>query len=216
LRDALRANGVAEEKLVLCRQGVAPVDRARFGSVAPETGPLQVGYFGRVAEIKGVDVLVRAVVARPELAIELRLYTVAKSDEERLELARLQSLARGDARIAFVPAVPPEQVREAMRAFHVIAVPSRCLETGPLVAMDALAAGVPVLGSALGGIAELIEDGVTGWLVPHDDVRAWSAKLVELSRDRAARAGFAGERVATLSTNAEVARRMLALYESLP
>jgi glycosyltransferase involved in cell wall biosynthesis len=215
LAEALRGNGVAPDKIVRCRQGVAPIDRARFGSLAPDRGPLRVGYFGRADVIKGVDVLVRALVARPELPIELQLYAIARTHDERLELERLRALARGDARIAFVAPVAPSQVRDAMRQCHVVSVPSRWLETGPLVAMEALAAGVPVLGSALGGLLELVEPGTTGWLVPHDDVEAWSKQLAALSRAPRPLLPFAADRVA-LSTTAEVAREMRALYEALP
>ena len=216
LIDALRGNGVPEEKLVLCRQGVAAIDATRFGSTAQEAAPLRIGYFGRADVIKGVDVLLRAVTSRPELALSLTLYAIAKNDEERLELERLRGLAHGDARIAFVPPVPAEQVREAMRACHVIAAPSRWLETGPLVAMEALAAGVPVLGSDLGGLAELIEPGVTGWLLAHDDVQAWSRQLAALATAPALLPRFAVADVADqISSTAQVARRMLELYESL-
>lgn len=216
LAEVLRANGVPEDKLVLCRQGVAAVDATHFGSTADASGPLRVGYFGRADFIKGIDVLVRALTMRPELAVELGLHVIAKSDGERMELERLRGLARADTRIRFLPPVPEDQVREAMRRCHVIAIPSRCLETGPLVAMEALAAGVPVMGSALGGIAELVEPGVTGWLLPHDDVPAWSRTLAALSAARAGLPQLDAERVARrLSTTAEVARSMLGLYESL-
>ena len=53
----------------------------------------------------------------------------------------------------------------------VLAVPSQWLETGPLVVLEAFAAGTPVIGSDLGGIRELVSDGRDGLLVPHDDVR---------------------------------------------
>jgi glycosyltransferase involved in cell wall biosynthesis len=216
LGEALRANGVPEDKLVLCRQGVAAVDAARFGSAADPSGPLRIGYFGRADVVKGIDVVVRAVTARRELDVVLELHMIAKSDGERMELERLRGLARGDARITFLPPIPEDKVREVMRQCHAIAVPSRWLETGPMVVMEALAAGVPVLGSDLGGIAELVEPGVTGWLLPHDDVPAWSRELAALCAARALLPRFGVERVVgRLSTTAEVARSMLGLYESL-
>jgi glycosyltransferase involved in cell wall biosynthesis len=63
-------------------------------------------------------------------------------------------------------------------------VPSQWLETGPLVVLEAFAAGTPVLGSNLGGIAELVNDGANGRLVPHDDLTAWMRALQDLERDR--------------------------------
>jgi glycosyltransferase involved in cell wall biosynthesis len=53
-------------------------------------------------------------------------------------------------------------------------VPSTWLETGPLVVLEAFAAGVPVLGSDLGGIAEWVIDGVNGLLFKPADPSAWA------------------------------------------
>src|SRR5439155_10129708 len=64
------------------------------------------------------------------------------------------------------------------------AVPSQCLETGPLVAMEAFAAGVPVLGSDLGGIAELVTHNVDGLLVEPQSLVAWRMALQALCSDR--------------------------------
>jgi len=65
-------------------------------------------------------------------------------------------------------------------------VPSQLLETGPLVVLESFAAGVPVIGSALGGIAEKVVGGVNGLLVsPHDSVQAWQDVLGRCAGDRA-------------------------------
>jgi glycosyltransferase involved in cell wall biosynthesis len=58
------------------------------------------------------------------------------------------------------------------------------LETGPLVALEAFAAGVPVLGANLGGIAELVRDGVDGILVAPDDPVAWATTIRQLADNR--------------------------------
>jgi glycosyltransferase involved in cell wall biosynthesis len=67
----------------------------------------------------------------------------------------------------------------------VLAVPSQWLETGPLVLLEAFAAGTPVIGSDLGGIGELVRHDENGILVPHDDVGAWTAAMTRLANDPA-------------------------------
>jgi glycosyltransferase involved in cell wall biosynthesis len=64
-----------------------------------------------------------------------------------------------------------------------LAVPSVVLETGPLVVLEALAHGIPILGSRLGGIAELVEEGSNGWLLPPGEVPAWADALRQLARE---------------------------------
>ncbi|MDP9171223.1 MAG: glycosyltransferase, partial [Acidobacteriota bacterium] len=67
------------------------------------------------------------------------------------------------------------------REYDLLAVPSQWLETGPLVVLEAFAAGTPVLGSDLGGIAELVRDGVDGVLVkPAGSVAAWAQAMRRL------------------------------------
>ena len=82
------------------------------------------------------------------------------------------------------PPVDSRSVTQAMRGCDLVAIPSQLLETGPLVVYEAFAAGVPVIGSRLGGIAELVTDGIDGLLVEADDPDAWSAAISSLAAGR--------------------------------
>ena len=64
-----------------------------------------------------------------------------------------------------------------------LAVPSQWLETGPIVVLEAFAAGIPVAGSNLGGIPELVEHGVNGLLIDPASPANWAAALRSLSQD---------------------------------
>jgi glycosyltransferase involved in cell wall biosynthesis len=101
-----------------------------------------------------------------------------------------------------------------MRRCDFVVVPSRWLETGPLVVLEAFAAGTPVLGARLGGIAELVSDDVDGVLVAPDDAPAWALTLASLANDptRVARlrAGVRPPR-----TMDEVGCEMALLYRSM-
>jgi glycosyltransferase involved in cell wall biosynthesis len=94
--------------------------------------------------------------------------------------------AQQDRRLTLRTAIAPEEVVGVMANYDLIAVPSRWLETGPLVVLEAFAAGVPVLGAKLGGIAELVRDGVDGVLVAPDDAAAWAVAIDRLAEDRRA------------------------------
>jgi glycosyltransferase involved in cell wall biosynthesis len=104
---------------------------------------------------------------------------------------------------------------QCLPSYHVVAVPSRWLETGPLVVLEAFAAGVPVIGSRLGGIAELIRDGIDGMLVEAESVAAWTETIRRLDEDRPMlerlRRG-----VRTPRTMDDVADDMMAVYRRLP
>jgi glycosyltransferase involved in cell wall biosynthesis len=183
--EVLRLNGVPDDKLVLCRQGLPrcgawPAILRPAARDRGESGVLRLGYFGRLDPAKGIDVLIDALRRIPEAPLLLHIFAVRQAGSEAYA-SRLERRAAGDRRIVFRAALPPEAVREAMRGCDIVAVPSRVLETGPLVVLEAFDAGIPVLGVRLGGVAELVTDGIDGVLVPPDDPAAWAGAILDLA-----------------------------------
>ena len=174
---------------------------------------LRLGYFGRLDPTKGVDIVVDALRRVSNASVRFEIYGIRQPGCEAYA-ATLDRAAATDPRIVFLPALPPEAVGEAMRRCDLVVVPSRWLETGPLVVLEAFAAGTPVLGTRLGGIAELVSDQVDGLLIPPEDPGAWASAIAALAA--------APERVARLRagigpprTMDDVARDMAALYKTL-
>ncbi|NJK59953.1 MAG: glycosyltransferase family 4 protein [Oscillatoriales cyanobacterium SM2_1_8] len=172
---------------------------------------MAIACVGRFDPVKGMNVLIQAWRHMAQVPATLDIYGVGNPTYA----AALRALAAHDSRIAFREPVPPEQVGRVLAKYDLLAVPSQCLETGPLVVYEAFAAGVPVVGSGLGGIAELVTPAQDGVLVPnYADPVAWAQVLTELSLDRdrleRLRAGVRSPR-----TMDDVAREMVALYGSL-
>jgi glycosyltransferase involved in cell wall biosynthesis len=182
--EVLRRNDVPDDKLTLSRQGLpdqAPApDRpaAKAGS-----GPLRIAYFGRLDWTKGVGLLATALALRPWLDVSIDLFLVTQPGSNE-DLRALQAAAEKDRRLSVHPPVPPREVSRVMSRFDLVAVPSRWMETGPLVVLEAFAAGVPVLGADRGGIRELVEDGVTGALFAAGDGEALAHLLEKLAGQR--------------------------------
>ncbi len=214
LYDAMVRNGLSPQKLRLCRQGVAtatkPVVRAR-----KETGVCTIGFLGRWDALKGIHILVQAIRRLDRnVPVELVVHGMHQGAEGDAYRKRVQHEAMGDPRIVFRGAVAHEDLPGVLAGFDILAIPSLCMETGPLVALEALAAGVPVLGSDLGGICELVRSGENGWLVPPGDVGAWAETIRKLC-------GQSGERLKRVMpaepvrTMSQVAEEMAALYGEL-
>lgn len=178
----LRRNGVPGSKIVLSRHGLAPHPGMRPGAAERRaSGPLRVSFLGRLHPTKGVDVLVRAVRALPGLELEVDIFGLIQDEASAACAGALRRIAAGDKRIRFHDPVPAGGVPDVLRQYDILAVPSRWLETGPLVVLEAFAAGVPILGSRLGGIAELVHDGIDGLLVEPDSIAEWSRALRRLA-----------------------------------
>ncbi len=184
VREVLLRNGVPAEKITLSRQGLCQEPQLEATVSAPaKSRVLRVAFLGRLDPTKGVDILVRAVRSAPELRLSVDVYGIAQGEGGRRYEAQLRDLAAGDDRITFHAPVPAQGVVETLRAYDVLAVPSQWLETGPMVVLEAFAAGVPVLGSRLGGLAELVRDDVDGLLVAAADVGAWRVALRRFSTE---------------------------------
>jgi len=205
LYDALAANGIPPAKLACCRQG-APIAPARRAS-ARQAGPFRIGFLGRWDPAKGIHVIVDAVRRLPPAHdLELVVHALPGVDAYEQDVRRA---AAGDPRIVFAGPVPRDGIAAALHGIDALAVPSICLETGPMVVLEAFAAGVPVIGSNLGGIAELVQEGQNGWLVPHADADAWPRALVRAMAEAPAL------HVASPRTVADVAAETSALYREL-
>lgn len=218
VRAVLLRNGVPPDKITLSRQGLCQEDTPQPSAVSrrPSAGnpPLRVAFLGRLDPTKGVDVLVRAVRAAADLRITVDIFGVAQGAAGGRYAEQLREVAAGDARITFQAPLPASEVVARLREYDLLAVPSQWLETGPLVVLEAFAAGVPVLGSRLGGIAELVREDVDGILVEPASVAAWTAALQVLAADPERRMRLrSGIRPPRTMTTA--AAEMAALYQQL-
>jgi glycosyltransferase involved in cell wall biosynthesis len=126
---------------------------------------------GRLSAEKGIDVAIRAMSALDGAALDI----AGTGPEEGALRALAEQVAPG--RVRFHGLVDKAEVQRLMLAAAVVAVPSRWYENQPMVVLEALARGTPVVGSDLGGMPELIEPGATGDLVPANDPAALAAAL---------------------------------------
>jgi glycosyltransferase involved in cell wall biosynthesis len=188
--EVAAANGAPRNKLELNRLGLSQRNIA-----APKPGPQErptrqpvtVGYLGRYDAIKGVHDLMRAVAALPaRVPIRVEFRGPATTEEERRCARALESLARGDPRVTFAPPVSHEEVLNVLAGYDVLCCPSKTVEGGPTVAIEAHAIGTPVIGTRIGGLAEMVSDGLNGLLVEPGDWRQLSRALFEVAENPSA------------------------------
>jgi glycosyltransferase involved in cell wall biosynthesis len=133
---------------------------------------------------KGVHILIDALRRLPTAAIALDIFGLCQSDNDIQYRRRLSSRLAGDRRVSFRTPLSRQKLLPTLRNYDIVAVPSQWLETGPLVVMEAFAAGIPVIGSRLGGIAELVEHEVNGLLIEPASSQHWADALLMLCENR--------------------------------
>ena len=174
VRDRLLARGFPPEKLAVIHQGVE-LDAAE--AVEPAGDPY-VLFVGRFVEKKGVSDLIAAM-----RILESRVRLVLIGDGPLS--GALRGEARGLKRVEFLGWLPNTEVRRWMRGAVALCVPSVTGPGGdseglPTVIFEAMAEAVPVVGSNHAGIAEAVEHGSTGLLVPEGDPPALADALASL------------------------------------
>ncbi|RMG53635.1 MAG: glycosyltransferase family 4 protein, partial [Acidobacteria bacterium] len=138
-------------------------------------------YLGRLVEVKGVRVLIEAMEG-----VKNAFLVVAGDGPLRGELESLAARRRVPA--LFLGQIGEREKRLWLARCRVVAIPSVILENGqteglPVVCLEALAAGRPVVASRVGGLPEVIRDGENGLLVEPGDVRQWRAALTRALND---------------------------------
>ena len=122
--------------------------------------------------------------------------------------------AAADTRIRFCGTFPNNRIGEVLSTFDVLVVPSLWYENTPLVIYSSQAAGCPVLASDLGGMSEVIREGVDGLLFPPGDSAALATHLERLWHDRNLVAALADNALSPKSISAYV-DELAATYDQL-
>ena len=189
--------GIPKERVRQMAWGLDPILETSVaesvGNHLPRSFPpgrvvLTVGQWRATEQYKGVDTLIAALPRLLERVPDAWLVAVGGGDDrERLEgLARQSGVGE---RVRFLDGLKQEELRSCYARCEVFALPSKGEGFG-LVFLEAMAAGKPVVGGAHGGTPDVIEDGVTGMLVPHGDTERLAGALERLLVDAELRAAM--------------------------
>jgi glycosyltransferase involved in cell wall biosynthesis len=221
MAEALRTSGYRPTSVTQIHNGIdltAIAARRPADAVRRELGidpdALVIGTAGRLSPVKGHDGLLRAVRLILDELPEARVLLVGGGP---LRGALEEQAAALGVAHACVFAGARQDVHDLTAAMDIFVLPS--LHEGiPMAVLEAMAYGKPVVATAVGGLPEVIQDGINGVLVPPGDHRALANACVALARDR--------ERAATLGVRArrhvedrfshqQSGRALLAAYRSV-
>ncbi len=208
----VRAAGVTRDDVHLILHGV-PLEPSRDLAKANPHAPLpRLGVMAHLIDRKGVDVLLRAV-ARLDPGL-WRCLLVAGTGNGETSLRALAARLLPGGRVAWLGPLP---TAEFFPQVDLVVVPSRS-DALPLVLLQAMAYGVPVVASAVGGIPEAVRHPVEGLLVDADDPAALATALCRslvAPAEACARARAARSRVERDFSSAAMTAKYLACYDRL-
>jgi D-inositol-3-phosphate glycosyltransferase len=221
-------------KLVTIPPGV---DSSRFYPIPMDEAKAVIGispdehmilFVGRIEPLKGVDTLVRAIALLkktgrldccPHYLAIVGGDPEASSETMNAEMARLQGLVSElgiHDLVVFLGKRGQDSLPYYYSAAEMVVMPSH-YESFGMVALEAMACGTPVVASQVGGLAFLVQDGVTGYVVPGGEVEPLAARLLEIATQPGLRdqLGRQGSEYARLFAWDIIARRIAEVYGEL-
>ena len=208
----VRRHGIKPDRTVVIANALyrpAPPNKWPERS-APRAGPV-IGAVCRLHRDKGVDVLLAAMALIARRHAEVHTVVVGDGPHGGRLKRSTRTLGLSD-RVTFLGATPA--ARSLLPSFDLLVVPSRT-EGSPLIVLEAMAAGVPVVASRVGGIPDQIRHGVEGLLVPADDPLALADAIERLLSDPVLSSSLAGagkRRVSSCFQYADVLDAMERVY----
>lgn len=181
-------------------------------------------FVGRIEPLKGIDNLIHAIALLREQDLFVCLSVIGgdpdvSPDTISAEMARLQELRAQhnlNDMIAFLGKRSQDTLPYYYSAADAVVVPSQ-YESFGMVALEAMACGTPVVASQVGGLAFLVQDGITGYTVPVDEIDALAKRLAQLVGDAELRKRL-GKQAAEFAQNygwEKIALQLLEIYDFL-
>ncbi len=183
-------------------------------------------FVGRIEPLKGVDTLIRAMSCMRMSDLEKPAYLIiiggdpnASPEAMSAEMLRLQALCQElclDRMVVFLGKRSQDTLPYYYSAAEVVVMPSH-YESFGMVALEAMSCGTPVIASQVGGLAYLVQDGVTGFHVPNGDSDALCARLTLLMQDTELRTqmGESAAQVARGYAWENIAAQIVRVYRDL-
>jgi glycosyltransferase involved in cell wall biosynthesis len=178
---------------------------------------VEVLFVSRLVEKKGADILLEALARL--IAVDAPVQLTVVGDGDQTAALRDQAVALGVTdRVRFAGALPHHEVVERMGSADLFVLPCRIAADGdrdalPTVLLEAMAVGLPCVSTPVNGVAEIVEDGKTGLLVPVEDSESLAEAISSLAADPARRRVMAAAGRARVEERFDIRRNVAQLRE---
>jgi glycosyltransferase involved in cell wall biosynthesis len=187
------------------------VEPSLFDVVSHKQSGKRLLYVGRIAAAKGLPILLESLanlkIQHPETVL-----TVVGDGKDRKNLEETTVKLGLSQNVNFVGYKSQAEVREYFQQTDVF-VMSSFAEGIPVVLMEAMAAGVPVVATQIAGISELVEDGISGYLVPPGDSNILTIRIAQLLEDCELRTKFGTAGRAKVEKDFNIQHEAARLYQ---
>jgi len=187
LKDALEQNGVRNVKVI--HNGI---DTALWETSENEVAQFKdkyrlgnsvVLFSGKPVVVKGGRKLIEAMASCAQDVPDIQLLVLGREGKDTELLCKYAEEKGVADKLVFSGWLSGAELRAAYHASSLVTVPSLCFDSFPTMILEAFACKKPVIATCFGGSSEIVEDGVSGYIINPFDVKALSSKLHELLSD---------------------------------
>ncbi|AEE50741.1 glycosyltransferase [Haliscomenobacter hydrossis] len=176
LKVALIKNGLSSQNISVIRQVVNVAQPAPSNLIA-QASKIRIGFIGRITPVKGLHELIDTFCSLQLASLELSIVGSATPEDENYYQSILKK-TRNQTNISWEGALSGEAKDQWFNTLSLLCIPSVWLETGPIVALEALSFDCPVVGRNIGGLQELIVSNKNGFLYNSlDELKAYLSTL---------------------------------------
>ncbi len=212
-KKILQLNEVPANKLTYIQQGLpyVPLQGLNKLSLSEDNGIIRLAFIGRITPVKGLHLLLEAMSRLSSLPLNLDIYGQV-ADEAYYKLC--SELTKSNDNVKWKGVIGQSEIVPVLSSYHALCLPSTFSEMSPLVIQEAFAAGIPVIGSDVYGIAEQVQDGINGLLFSFNDVDSLLRVLSRIVEDKSLLPKLAAK-VSPPTGFSEVSSATLEVYRSI-
>ncbi len=175
-KEVLIKNNVEQNIIRTVYQGLSNYTKIK-SQIQKDKKVLKLVYVGRITEIKGIHVLIKALEIIKGQEITLAIFG---EDDNTTYGSVLRLKTESNSNIIWKGKIPPHKVREEIAKYDLLCLCTTITEMSPLVFLEARSVGVPIIASNVLGNAKLIDDNINGFLFDFNNSKSLSRKLIEI------------------------------------
>ncbi len=179
--------GLPEEKLHVVENVIPVVERTQPASAGLRGGPLRVGFFGQISQLKGINVLfdtAESLVDDEVTDVVLEIFGDYRNQPAEFQKDFLERLPKAGRNVRFHGPYDSSRVDELMQSVDAVLMTSIWWENSPVVIQEAFRNRRPVICPNIGGMAEKVRNGIDGLHFPVGSSVALATLLKQLADDR--------------------------------
>ena len=169
---------MSDNKIFIVSNGV---DTKKF-TIRPMPKKKTIFFIGSAVEHKGLDILIRALPIVTKAYLDIEVFVLGEANKREKSLIQFAKELGVNSKINWQRSISQNQMPKFYQKAYLVVLPSR-LDLFPMTALETMSSGIPLIAAKIGGLPEIIEDGVSGLIINKEDSEELATAIIKLLDD---------------------------------